>query len=447
MAEPQRAVDTLVLHGLIVPMDERLSVLDDGGLAVRGTDIVAVGASAEIQSQFAAPQVLDASGQLVLPGLINVHTHAAAIIFRGLCEDMRLEPWLQKAWHFESKFVNADSMRLGARLAHAEMIQSGTTCALDMYWFPEVSAEVAHETGFRLMTGPPYISIPNIPDGITENERTARGREFLQHYKNDPLIISCVQPHSTYTVSPQLLTEARELAAEFGVFLNTHCSESVAEVQIVKEKEGMTPPRLLDHLGMLSDHTVLAHCVQVPGDEIDLFAARKVTVAHCPISNMKLAAGISPIAKMKRAGVKVALGTDGAQSSNDLNLWNPMRIAPILQKTVENDPTVLPAPDIVKMATCDAANALGLGERIGSLEAGKRADLILINLDNLHALPLYDIYAQIVYALGRDDVNTVMINGRLVMRDRELLTINEPDLKGQMRELAAQIDAELIKGS
>jgi 5-methylthioadenosine/S-adenosylhomocysteine deaminase len=442
MAEPKRRIDTLVVHGLIVTLDENMTVLRDGAVAIDGPDIVAVGPTREIESQFDAATTLDAQDQLVMPGLINAHTHSPAVIFRGLTEDMRLEPWLQKSWRLEAKFIRAQNVRVGARLAQAEMIRAGTTTALDMYWFPEVMAQVAQQTGFRLMTGPIWLGIPNAPDGIPMEERTARGREFLQQFRHDPLIVPVVQPHSTYTVSKELLQEAWALANEFGVWFHTHCSETTAEVEMVTKNAGASPPRYLDALGILSSHTVLAHCIHVPPDEIDLFAQRGITVAHCPISNLKLAAGIAPVVPMQRAGVPVTLGTDSAQSSNDLNLWNVLRVAPILQKNAYGDPTLLPAPDVVKMVTRDAARHLGLGDRIGSLVAGKRADLILLDLDALNAQPLYDVYAQLLYTLGRDNVSTVLINGKIVLRDRVLQTINEADLMGQARELAERIGAE-----
>lgn len=442
MPETRQRVDILIVHGLIVTMDETMTLLKDGAIAVRGTTIVSVGPSAELAARFEAPTTLDAAGQLVMPGLINAHTHSPAVIFRGLTEDMRLEPWLEKSWHFETKFVNAKNVRLGAQMAHAEMIRGGTTTALDMYWFPEVMAGVAQESGFRLMTGPIWLGIPNAPDGVPMNERTARGREFLQTFRNDPLVVSVVQPHSTYTVPKELLQEAWALANEFGVWFNTHCSETTAEVEIVTKNSGASPPRYLDSLGILSSHTVLAHCIHVPQDEIELFAERGVTVAHCPISNLKLAAGIAPIVPMQRAGVRVALGTDSAQSSNDLNLWNDLRLAPILQKNAQGDPTVMPAKQVIRMATCDAARALGLDDKIGSLEAGKRADIILLDLDAAHAQPLYDVYAQLVYALGREDVSTVLIDGRIVLQDRQLTTLDRAEIFSQLSELAAEISAE-----
>jgi 5-methylthioadenosine/S-adenosylhomocysteine deaminase len=442
MSETKRRVDILITHGLVVTMNERLTIVPDGAVAIQGTDIVSVGPSAEIEFAFDAPIVLNAQDKLVMPGLINAHTHSPAVIFRGLTEDMRLEPWLDKSWRFESKFVNAQNVRTGALLAQAEMIRGGTTTALDMYWHPEVMARVAQQTGFRLMTGPIWLDIPNAPDGVPMQERTARGREFLQEFRGDPLLTCVVQPHSTYTVSKELLLEAWALAQEFGVWFNTHCSETTTEVQTVTQNTGASPPRYLDSLGILSDHTVLAHCIHLPQDEIDLFAARGVTVAHCPVSNLKLAAGIAPIVPMQRAGVHVTLGTDSAQSSNDLHLWNDLRLAPILQKNTYGDPTLMPAPAVVKMVTCDAARHLGLGDQVGSLERGKRADIILLDLNMAHAQPLYDIYAQIVYALGRDNVCTVLINGKIVLRDRVLQTMNENEMMGSVRELSEKISAE-----
>lgn len=438
MIERQQA-DTLVLHGLVVTMDNDWHVLDDGAVAISGQNIVAIGPSAELAANYQASDTLDASNQIVMPGLINGHTHAPAVIFRGLIEDLELEPWLEKSWKIEKAMLNPQTIRLGAQLAHIEMIQSGTTTALDMYWFPEVSAEVAKQIGFRLITGPAYLETPDPPDHVPDAQRTAQGREFLQEYRNDPLIISCVQPHSTYTVSPRYLAEAQELASEFQVLINTHASESPVEMQIVQAKYGATPPRHLDALGCLTNRTVLAHGTLLKPDDIELVAERGAAVAHCPISNLKLGAGIAPVNRMLRRGVHVMVGTDGAQSSNDLNLWTVMRMATLLQKGINNDPTLVPPREVVRMATRGAAEALGLGDRIGSLEIGKRADLILLDLRQAHALPLYDVYLHLVYSAGREDVATVIINGRKVMQERHMLTIDELESYDRVSALSKQI--------
>jgi 5-methylthioadenosine/S-adenosylhomocysteine deaminase len=432
--------DKLILHGLVITMDERLTVLEDGAVAVAGPEIVAVGPTSELSAQFIGPttEVIDATGKLVMPGLINAHTHAADSLFRGLVDDLALEPWLEQLWVAERKFVRPDTVRLGAQLAQAEMIRGGTTTALDMFWYPEVSAQVAKAIGFRLMTGPVYFDFAE-PDNIPVEQRTARGREFLQEYQRDPLIVPCVTPHSTYTVSPAYLQEAQALADEFGVLLSTHASETNTEVATVSQRYGQSPPRHLDGLGMLTERTVLAHCVHVPDDEINLLAERRTVVAHCPLSNLKLGSGVAPIPGMRQNGVRTTLGTDGPVSGNDLDMWLAMRLAATLHKGVQQNPTLMPAVEVVKMATCDAARAMGLGDKIGSLVAGKQADLILIDPDQPHLTPLYDVYSHLVYAVGRADVATVLIRGRVVMQGRELTTLDEASVIAAVQELAQAI--------
>ncbi len=426
-------------------MDDQLTVLDDGAVAIAGAGIVAVGPTSEVSAQFVGPatEVIDATGQLVMPGLINTHTHAADSLFRGLVDDLALEPWLERLWVAERKFLRPETVRLGAQLAQAEMIRGGTTAALDMFWYPEVSAQVAKAIGFRLMTGPVYFDFAE-PDNIPVEQRTARGREFLQEYQRDPLIVPCVTPHSTYTVSPQYLQEAQALADEFGVLLSTHTSETNAEVATVSQRYGQSPPRHLDGMGMLTERTVLAHCVHLPDDEISLLAQRQTVVAHCPLSNLKLGSGVAPIPGMRQNGVRTTLGTDGPVSGNDLDMWLTMRLAAVLHKGVQQNPTLMPALEVVKMATCDAASALGLGDKIGSLAPGKQADLILINLEQPHLTPLYDVYSHLVYAVGRADVATVLIRGRVVMQERELTTLDEASVIAAVEELGQTIKKQQI---
>lgn len=435
--------DKLILHGLVITMDDQLTVLDDGAIAIAGAGIVAVGPTSEVSAQFVGPttEVIDATGQLVMPGLINAHTHAADSLFRGLVDDLALEPWLERLWVAERKFLRPETVRLGAQLAQAEMIRGGTTTALDMFWHPEVSAKVAKAIGFRLMTGPVYFDFAE-PDKIPVEQRTARGREFLQEYQRDPLIVPCVTPHSTYTVSPQYLQEAQTLADEFGVLLSTHASETSAEVATVSQRYGQSPPRHLDGLGMLTERTVLAHCVHLPDDEINLLAQRQTVVAHCPLSNLKLGSGVAPIPGMRQNGVRTTLGTDGPVSGNDLDMWLTMRLAATLHKGVQQNPTLMPAVEVVKMATCDAASALGLGDKVGSLAAGKQADLILIDLEQPHLTPLYDVYSHLVYAVGRADVATVLIRGQVVMQERELTTLDEASVIAAVQELTQAIKKE-----
>jgi 5-methylthioadenosine/S-adenosylhomocysteine deaminase len=430
--------DIVIQNGLVVTLDSNDTIIDGGAVAISGMDIAAVGSTAEIGERFSAAQAIDASGQIVMPGLINAHVHAPDSLFRSLVGDMPLEPWLDRLWIAEKQFVRADTVELGARLAYAEMIGGGITTALDMFWFPERSAEVAREAGFRLITGPIYFDMEE-PDGIPAEERSERARAFLQAYHGDPLIVPCVSPHSAYTVSPQYLEQAGALADEFGVLLHTHASETKAELASVSERYGATPPYHFDRLGLLSERTILAHCVHVSDEEIALLAERGTVVAHCPVCNLKLGSGIAPLKKMREAGVRVTLGTDGPVSSNDLDLWLAMRFAAALHKGVSGDPAFLEARDVVRMVTCDAAEALGLGDRIGSLEAGKCADIILIDLNSPHLTPLYDVYSLLAYAVGRGDVSTVLINGRMVMQDRALQTLDREAILGEVRALAPQI--------
>jgi 5-methylthioadenosine/S-adenosylhomocysteine deaminase len=375
-----------------------------------------------------------------MPGLINAHTHAADALFRGLVDDLALEPWLERLWVAERKFLRPDTVRLGAQLAQAEMIRSGTTTALDMFWFPEVSAQVARQMGFRLMTGPVYFDLAE-PDNIPVEQRTARGREFLQEYQRDSLIVPCVTPHSTYTVSPRYLKEAQALADEFSVLLTTHVSETVTEVTTVNQRYGQSPPRHLDALGMLTPRTILAHCVHIPDDEINLLAERQTAVAHCPMSNLKLGSGVAPLPKMHQSGVQTTLGTDGPVSSNDLDMWAAMRLVAVLHKGVQQNPTLLSAQEVVKLVTCDAANALGLGNKIGSLVPGKQADIILVDLNRPHLIPRYDVYSHLVYTVGRDDVATVLIQGQTVLDNRQLTSVDEASIIQAVQELAQKIAA------
>lgn len=374
-----------------------------------------------------------------MPGLINAHTHNAMSLFRGLDDDEELETWLQNLWKVEHETVSPEMVRIGSRLAYIEMIRGGTTMSVDMYWHPEAGAAAAREIGFRLMNGPIYVDFDNAPDGLASRDRVSQGRTFLQSLIDDPLIEPCVMPHSTYTVSPGSLEKCFALAREFDAMFITHASETLAEVAMVTEQHGRTPPKHLDHLGMLSEKTQLVHCVHLSDDEIEIFAERGISIVHCPNSNLKVGAGIARVMDMRNAGVPVLLGTDGAASSNDLDLWKVIRLATLLQRGANLNPTFNPAPEALEMVTSQAAQVLGLDDRIGSLEVGKHADLITIDLDQPHLVPLYDYYSHLVYAVGREDVNTVMINGRLVMRDRELLTVDEELSKSQARILSEGI--------
>jgi 5-methylthioadenosine/S-adenosylhomocysteine deaminase len=430
------SIDLLIENGLIVTMDDANRVIEDGAVAIREAEIIDVGTTSELHAKYAAKAEIDAGEHIVMPGLINAHSHLAMTLFRGFADDLPLDPFLARVWEAEGRFIRPDTVTIGTRLAFAEMIRGGTTMALDMYWFPEASADVASETGFRLINGPIFVDFDG-PDGIPAAERAPRGREFFQRYVDNPFILPCVLPHGTYTVSPDVLKQAWELAVDCNAHFHTHASETADEVSTVRERYGMTPPQHLDHLGLLSPRTSLAHCVHLSDDDIRLIAERGAAAVHCPISNLKMGSGIAPLPKMHAAGIPVLLGTDGAATGNDLDMWKQMRLAAILHRGVNHDPTFNSAENVVACATRQAAAALGIGDRFGSLETGKFADLILIDLGSEHLVPMYDVFSHLVYAVGREDVSTVIIHGRLVMRQRELLTIDEAEIMARTRELAA----------
>lgn len=434
------AADILILGGLVVTMDDAWTVIPDGGIAVQGADILAVGPASEIGLRYRAEvsRVVDATGRLIMPGLINLHTHGADSLFRGLIDDLPLEPWLERLWKVEKEILTPQTVLAGARLAYAEMIQGGTTTALDMFWYPEASVQAAREIGFRVITGPIWFDSTEI-DGLSPGSRVQKASEFLQEYRHDPLITPCVLPHGTYTVAPPQLEDAKELAEEFGVLLSTHLSETAAEVAQIQSDYGRRPPAHMDHLELLGPRTVLAHCVHVDRDEIDLFADRRVVVAHCPLSNLKLGSGVAPMDAMRRAGVRVGLGTDGPVSGNDLDMWWTMRLAAVLHKGIHQDPASISAKEVVGMATRGAASSLDKGDEIGSLEPGKRADLIVLDLDRPHLTPIFDVYSHLVYAAGRSDVETTMIHGQIVMQGRQLTTLDEASIMAEVHEIASRI--------
>jgi len=430
--------DLLITGALIVSMDERERVIENGAVAISSGEITAVGTVTELAG-IEAMQTVAATGQLLMPGLVNGHVHMGDSLFRGLVEDLPLEPWLERLWVSEREFVTHENVGLGARLALAEMIRSGTTCALDMFWFPEAAADASIDAGFRIITGPIFFDFEG-PDGIEAVDRLEVGEAWLERYQGSPLVSPCVEPHNALTVSPDGMRAARDLANRHGALFHTHCSETATEVAITRERFGATPVAHLDALGILDGPTALAHCVHLTDDDFDRLGRTGAAVLHNPLSNLKLGSGIAPVARMLEEGIPVLVGTDGPVSSNDLDMWTAMRFAGLLQRGARQDPVLTPAVEIVRMVTTVGARALGLGDVVGSIEAGKRADLILIDLRRPHLLPMFDVYAQLVYAVGRDDVSSVMIDGDWVMRDRVLTTLDEPTVLEEVSELGERIE-------
>ncbi|MGQ9457423.1 MAG: amidohydrolase family protein [Anaerolineae bacterium] len=431
--------DLLVVGGTILTLDDRWTELDDGALAVADGAIVALGPRQEVQGRFLAREVLDASGRLVMPGLVNAHTHAPMTIFRGLADDLPLDTWLKEyIWPAEAQHVNPDMVYWGTLLAAAEMIQSGTVAFADMYFYEDDIGRAAHDAGIRCVLGEALVDFPS-PNTKTPDEGLAYVRESFARWAGDPWVTVGLQPHSTYACSPDLLVRAKELADEFGAIYLIHAAETAQEVEDVRRRYGRSPVRHLEALGILDRRAVLAHGVHLTEEEIALVAERGASVAHCPESNMKLASGVAPVPALRRAGVNVALGTDGAASNNDLNLWGEMATAAKLHKVWSGDPTVASAREVVWMATRGGARALGLEDRLGSLEVGKRADFLCLDLDAPHMVPLYDAYSHLVYAARPSDVRTVVIEGRVVYDNGAWKTIDLPRVYAHVRALAGQL--------
>ena len=432
-------VDLLIEGGTVVTVDDAFTVLEDGAVAVSGGDIAAVGPAADLRRAFAPREVIDARGHVVLPGLVNGHTHAAMTLFRGMADDLSLEAWLHDhVWPAEAAFVDRDTVGKGTLLACVEMLKGGVTSALDMYWFPRECALAARRAGFRLVVGGVLVDGPGA-DGLPPDVRLAENRALLEEFAPDPLIGVSIQPHSTYAVSPELLLEARALADEFGVLFALHAAETLAETRLVEARYGKSPVRHLESLGLLGPRTTLHHAVHLDDDEIGLLARSGTSAVHCLESELKLASGVPRLPDLLRAGVPVGLGTDGAASNNDLDMWSEMRLSALLFKAIERNPTAVPARVALRLATRGGARALGMEHLIGSLEAGKRADIVLVDLDRPHLTPLYDVVSHLVYAVNKADVTTVLVNGRVVVREGRMTTLDEREVMADVRQVADRI--------
>ncbi len=442
--QAQQNVDLIVSGGIVVTMDGQRAILDDGSVAVKGDAIVGVGPRAEIESRYAGAQVIDARGKLVLPGFINGHTHVPMTLFRGLHDDVTLQDWLYKyIFPAEAKNVNEEFVRWGTRLAAAEQIRAGVTTFADMYYFEDAVAEETKAAGMRGVLGETFIDFP-APDNKSEAEMLAYTEKFLQRWQGDALIHAAPAPHSIYTCSKKTIQDAAALAAKYHAPLLMHVSEMKKEWDDSEKANGMSPVQYLEKLGVLGPELVAAHCIFVDEADRKLLAERGVGCVHNPSSNMMIASGVSPVPEMRAAGIAVGLGTDGpAGSNNDLDLMEEIDLASKLAKITKMNPLALNAKAVVEMATIDGARALHMEKEIGSLEAGKKADLILISLDEPNAVPMYDVYAQIAYSLKGSDVETVVIGGRVVMRGRKLLTIDEPAVLEKAREYGKSVKASL----
>lgn len=445
-----KQADILLTNAIVLTMDQDFNQYEPGAVAVKGDSILAVGPDAEIKAAYTAKEEVNCGGKVLMPGLVNSHTHVAMTLLRGLADDLRLDVWLLGyLMPVEREFVSPDFVRLGTLLGCAEFIRTGITSFADMYYFEEDVAKATVEAGLRGVLGQTILKFPS-PDADSFEESLEATREFIVGWKDHHLIVPAVSPHAPYTCTPDILKACAALAAEFDVPLHTHIAETAVEVENMFQAEGMPVVPYVKKQNLFDAKVLAAHCVHIDFGEIQTLKHHNATVAHNPSSNLKLASGAAPVADMLNEGLKVGIGTDGPASNNDLDMFEEIRLAAFLSKLQSNDPTSLPAKTAMLMATRMGAEAMHIGDITGSLETGKRADLILVNLNTLHNTPHFrrnpdGVYAQLVYAGKSTDVTDVMVNGSWLMQDQELLTIPQEELIEQAKEYAKRIDKFLIE--
>ena len=444
-AQGAREVALIVTGGTVVTMDSTRRLLSPGAVAIDGDRIVGVGTPDEIGRAFSSKHVLDSTGKVVLPGLVNTHCHAPMVLYRGLADDLALMEWLEKyLFPAEAKTVSAEMVRVGTRLAALEMIQSGTTTFTDMYYFEEEIGNATKAAGLRAVLGQTIIRFP-VADAKTPEDELSRTEAFIKTFKGDPLITPAVAPHSAYTLDKRTLLASRDLALKHDVPLLIHLAETEDEVRIIKEQAGLTPTGYLESIGFWTPRTLAAHGVWVTDEDIAVLKRRGVGVSHNPESNMKLASGTAPVPKYLAAGVALGLGTDGAASNNDLDMFEAMRQAAFLHKLQSRDPRVVPAATALEMATLGGARALGMEREIGSLETGKRADLIVVGMRRARQTPRYDALSHLVYATHGDDVETTIVNGQVLMHQRQVRTLDEAAVLREAEAFAVRVRAAVAR--
>ena len=442
--------DLILKNAIVLTMDRDFHQYDPGALAVKGTSILAVGEEKDIMAEYTSESVVDCGGKVLMPGLVNAHTHVPMNLLRGLADDLRLDVWLMGyMMPVEREFVSPDFVRLGTQLACAEMIKSGVTTFADMYYFEEDIAKTTAEIGMRALCAQSILKFPT-PDAQFYEQSLEMSRDYISRWKNHDLIIPSIAPHAPYTCPPEILKASTALALEFDVPLHTHISETAIEVENMRKEQGMPVVPYVKKLNLFDAKVLAAHCVHVDDGEIRTMQHFGVGVAHNPSSNLKLASGVAPIKRMLDLGLNVGIGTDGAASNNDLDMFEEIRLASFLQKGISGDPTTLPARQALLMGTRLGAQAMHIGHLTGSLETGKCADLILVDLTPLHNSPQFKhniqgTYAQIVYAAKASDVTDVMVNGKWLMQKRQLLHLDENEILRHSQDYARRIDTFLIK--
>jgi len=434
-----KEADIVLSGGRVLLLDDQDTILERGAVAVVGDSIAAVGTAAEIDRDFTARKRIDCSNGLLLPGLVNAHTHAAMTCFRGIADDLDLMDWLSNyIFPAEARNVDPELAYWGSMLACAEMILSGTTTFCDMYIFEDETARAAKEAGMRCLLGEVLFDFPS-PNVKTPGEGLRYTEMLIRKWADDPLVNIVVEPHALYTCSPTLLKDAKALADAYGVPVATHYLENTTEPGLIQEKLGMRASEFLMNIGYLDERFFVFHGVYMDDEDIRLFADHGCKVVHNPESNMKLASGVAPVSRMIDAGIAVGLGTDGCASNNNLDMFQEMDTAAKLEKSVRLDPTVMSARTVLRMATCNGAKVLGLDRLVGSIRPGMKADLVLVKLDKPHLTPMYSEYSHLVYAVNGSDADTVLINGRVVMEARKLLTIDVNEAMERVLKIAERV--------
>lgn len=443
----QEKAALLVINGRVITMDAQRRMLEDGAVAINGDSIIAVGPRTEISAKYTASRTIDVHGAIVMPGLINGHAHAAMSLFRGIADDLSLDDWLRKyIFPAEAKNVDKDFVVWGTRLDMLEMLSGGITTYADMYYFEDSVARATKDAGMRGVLGETIIDFP-APDNKTREQAFDYTQKFLDHWKGDPLIVAAVAPHSIYTCSERTLKDSAALARRNGAPILIHLAEAPFEGEQSRAKHGLSPVGYLESIGLLGPDVLGAHCIWVDAGDMAALAHFGVGCSHNPSSNMKTAAGVMPVVDMLAAGVPLALATDGAASNNHQDLFLEMDLAAKLQKIARRDPKALPAEQVVEMATIGGARALHLERQIGSLEPGKKADLIVVDTTGAHATPMYNAYSELVYALRSSDVRTVVIGGKVVVEDRRILTLDEQAILAKAQEYKKKIENSLAQSN
>jgi len=431
--------DIIIKNGIILTIDKIGNIYQQGSVIVKDSNIIDIATTLELEQKYEAKTVIDATGKIVMPGLINTHNHLTMTVFRGLADDLQLQDWLNEyIFPAEAKFVNAQTVRIGSELAMIEMIRSGTTTFNDMYFYQDEVAMAAQKIGMRGVVSESFIDFP-VPNNPTTTHTEEYIRMMYEKYKNDELITVGVAVHSPYTCSAELIKKGMELANELGLNYHIHVAETKWEYDLFMEKHGVSPVKYLDNLGVMQKNVVAAHSVWLNEEDIKIYAERQVGVAHNPECNMKLASGVAPVPQLLEANVKVGLGTDGTASNNNLNLFQEMQTMSLIHKLWSKNPTAIPAKTALQIATIGSAKVLGLDHKIGSLEIGKKADIILLDITKPNTTPLYDVYSALAYSFSGSDVTDVIINGKQIMRNSLIITVDEKEIIEKVNQLSKEI--------